>query len=580
MSARSRKSEVGVSVAQLVGGKVPSGQIPSLSWVRSHAVANQAAMLALTGVAAGEDLALRQDGAGTFLLTGADPSQLASWTLLPSPTDAVVSVNGRTGAVVLAAADVGADASGAAATVQGNLTTHTSNTSNPHATTAAQTGAPNVVVHGATAGTARPAGATLVLWIGSVAPTNAATNDWWWDTSVELSKRWSGTAWKASGSAAYTAVSTFKKQAAKMSPAPPLVMTAPPTVTKGASGGASTIASSVLVQSVTAANWSVRGGSSATKSVRFGGTPTYYDNHPVTSTLDQNTPWLHDTMFYGQKFEVQIAATSAAGWLQVWVNDQPIAATVISQTDNDGTGYKYLVDFGTADTRRITIGIGGIAFGGIYIGPTDSVWPVAKPRRTRALFLGDSFTAGSNTTKTAYAYPFVVGQELGWDDIWFSGESGTGYLAAGSGGGRTTFRGRVSTDIAPYAPDVVVVYGGTNDTGSTPANVQAEAQLLYAAILAALPNVDLYVVGVQYPSGAADATRDAIDAALQAAVTATPGVKGYISAKTWFTGTGRVGATTGSGNSDIFTSSDALHPTDAGHGYIGRRIAQGITALL
>jgi hypothetical protein len=87
--------------------------------------------------------------------------------------------------------------------VQGNLTTHTSNTSNPHATTAAQTGAPNVVVHGATAGTARPAGATLVLWIGSVAPTNAATNDWWWDTSVELSKRWSGTAWKASGSAAY-----------------------------------------------------------------------------------------------------------------------------------------------------------------------------------------------------------------------------------------------------------------------------------------------------------------------------------------------------------------------------------------
>jgi hypothetical protein len=108
------QSEVGVSVAQLVGGKVPSGQIPSLSWVRSHAVANQAAMLALTGVAAGEDLALRQDGAGTFLLTGADPSQLASWTLLPSPTDAVASVNGRTGAVVLAAADVGADASGAA----------------------------------------------------------------------------------------------------------------------------------------------------------------------------------------------------------------------------------------------------------------------------------------------------------------------------------------------------------------------------------------------------------------------------------------------------------------------------------
>lgn len=39
-----------------------------------------------------------------------------------------------------------------------------------------------VVVHGATAGTARPTGYAQITWIGSVEPTNAATNDIWVNT--------------------------------------------------------------------------------------------------------------------------------------------------------------------------------------------------------------------------------------------------------------------------------------------------------------------------------------------------------------------------------------------------------------
>jgi hypothetical protein len=40
-----------------------------------------------------------------------------------------------------------------------------------------------LVVHGATAGTARPSNATVVLWIGSVTPTNASDGDIWLDTT-------------------------------------------------------------------------------------------------------------------------------------------------------------------------------------------------------------------------------------------------------------------------------------------------------------------------------------------------------------------------------------------------------------
>jgi len=94
--------------ADLVGGTIPSSQLPSLSLTTAVTVASQAAMLALTTsqVQPG-DLAIRTDGAGTFILTATDPSVLSNWKLLNSPTDTVTSVNSQTGTVVLSKSDVG-----------------------------------------------------------------------------------------------------------------------------------------------------------------------------------------------------------------------------------------------------------------------------------------------------------------------------------------------------------------------------------------------------------------------------------------------------------------------------------------
>jgi S-adenosylmethionine:diacylglycerol 3-amino-3-carboxypropyl transferase len=44
--------------------------------------------------------------------------------------------------------------------------------------------APRYVFHGATAGTARPSFGGTVVWVGTVAPTNAITaRDFWIDTT-------------------------------------------------------------------------------------------------------------------------------------------------------------------------------------------------------------------------------------------------------------------------------------------------------------------------------------------------------------------------------------------------------------
>ncbi len=95
--------------ADLVGGVVPSGQIPAIA-ISDYlgAVASQSAMLALTGQRG--DWCLRTDGtsAGMWVLSGDNAALLANWVQIPAPTVTVQSVNGQTGIVTLGPGDVGA----------------------------------------------------------------------------------------------------------------------------------------------------------------------------------------------------------------------------------------------------------------------------------------------------------------------------------------------------------------------------------------------------------------------------------------------------------------------------------------
>lgn len=94
--------------ADLVGGVIPSSQIPSIALTEYlGTVASVAAMLALSGQQG--DWAIRSDSGTTWVITG-DPTVLGGWTQIVAPGGAapVLSVNSQTGAVVLSASDVGA----------------------------------------------------------------------------------------------------------------------------------------------------------------------------------------------------------------------------------------------------------------------------------------------------------------------------------------------------------------------------------------------------------------------------------------------------------------------------------------
>lgn len=86
-------------------GKLTSSQIPAIAITDTFVVASQVAMLALSTAETG-DVAVRSDLNKSFILAGTDPSVLADWQELLTPTDVVLSVNGATGVVVLDTDDV------------------------------------------------------------------------------------------------------------------------------------------------------------------------------------------------------------------------------------------------------------------------------------------------------------------------------------------------------------------------------------------------------------------------------------------------------------------------------------------
>jgi hypothetical protein len=76
-------------------GKVPSNQIPSVSFQSANVVASQSAMLTLSTAVAGS-IAIRTDVSKNFVLSATPASTLGNWIELAVPTS-VTSVNGNSG---------------------------------------------------------------------------------------------------------------------------------------------------------------------------------------------------------------------------------------------------------------------------------------------------------------------------------------------------------------------------------------------------------------------------------------------------------------------------------------------------
>ncbi len=80
------------------GGKLAESVLPALAITSVFEAASQSAMLALSGANIG-DVCVRTDLNKSYILKQTPYSTLSNWIELRTPTDAVLSVNGSTGAV-------------------------------------------------------------------------------------------------------------------------------------------------------------------------------------------------------------------------------------------------------------------------------------------------------------------------------------------------------------------------------------------------------------------------------------------------------------------------------------------------
>jgi len=257
-----------------------------------------------------------------------------------------------------------------------------------------------------------------------------------------------------------------------------------------------------------------------------------------------------------------------------------------------GSTHLMTVDLGSAAPRVIRFDFYTVPFGGVFLPPGATMWSTV-PNGGRFMVFGDSLSDGSaiNTGGGAGTWAHRTGRLLGSNDVWDEARGGTGYVTAGS---YATLANRVATDVVAWSPSRLVVWAGYNDNGGSQPAISTAAASLYSTIRSGLPACEVYVIGCWSPTGSPGASITNTDATLRAAAAAAgypfiSPITGAIYDSTgalvtthgaWITGTGRVGATTGTGNADVYIGTDAVHPTDAGHVYLSRRIAAAIRELM
>jgi lysophospholipase L1-like esterase len=214
-------------------------------------------------------------------------------------------------------------------------------------------------------------------------------------------------------------------------------------------------------------------------------------------------------------------------------------------------------------------------FRNLGIDVRSQVWPYKRPVNLRGAFIGDSYLAGS-----AYG-PFMLGNMLpqhfgrliGIDDMWNFGIGGTGLLNTNSGGGGPfyTYRERLPQVLA-LNPDVIFVYGSTNDGGFTQAQVQAEALLFLDAIRAST-NAPVFWFGPSSISATSTA-----DAGVSAAVALRPNKNIFYQSMmsptpAWISGSHNNASYRWSDNMSQYIAVDNTHPVDKGTMYFANRMA-------
>ncbi|MFG1259134.1 SGNH/GDSL hydrolase family protein [Xanthobacter flavus] len=361
--------------------------------------------------------------------------------------------------------------------------------------------------------------------------------------------------------------------------APAKYAAAAPTITMGAAGAASSITGSTTPAiSAGAANIATIG-----TLLYFNGS-VYMGRHiDLVSTPgaadSTGRGWGQAVMTDSDQLEVKVRAISG----QVLRFNARIDGEYYSDTDislsGDNTDRHVLLNFGSAKPsgRKVELFFNASAWlYGYNVTANRRVWHPTYAGEPLAMVFGDSYTDGVGSTNIRRTMVNACGSALGISNMIASGAGGTGYINNGSS---AKFITRIA-DISRFgALDLLVIAGGINDAGNSQASVTTAATDFLNAVIAAQPKAIIAVCGpFRAPSlNPSQGVSDGIKAAFNAVKDSKRMFFIDTFANNWQNGTGKIGATNGTGNSDFYIiNSDGVHPSDDGHEYLGTNLAEAI----
>lgn len=272
----------------------------------------------------------------------------------------------------------------------------------------------------------------------------------------------------------------------------------------------------------------------------------------------------------------------AAGAYRLSVDGKKMTDLMVA-TGAGAAGSRYTLNFdmGSSAPRKYRIDGYTLPFGGVFVGPNDSVWraPIGK----RIAVTGDSLSAGSsfNTAAGQGTWFHRFCRFMGYEDSWNTAIGGTGYIADNTGG--SVAMGARIADVTSYAPDRIICWAGYNDNGLGQAVIDTAARSYFKQLASALDSY-VVVIGCWSPSGSPAASLVNTDETLRLA--AADFKYPFVSPITGkvYDADGRLIASLGAwitaaNTSRFVNSSDNIHPNDTGHTYLARRIAEAYTLL-
>jgi hypothetical protein len=274
-------------------------------------------------------------------------------------------------------------------------------------------------------------------------------------------------------------------------------------------------------------------------------------------------------------FQVRMKYISSATMFRLSIDGRKVTDLMQSSGGSTaGSGHLITIDLGSSAPRRIRMDFATFPFGGVYLPPAATMWRTPL-QGGRLAVLGDSISDGSaqNTGAGAGTWFARAARLLGATDAWEQGRGGTGYITPGS---YATFGDRVQADVVAWAPDRLVIWGGYNDNGGNQTTIGTAAASLFSAVKTGLPACQVLVIGCWAPTGSPGASIVNTDTTLRTAAAGAgyPFVSPVTGSVYDATGTllTTQGAWITAGNAASYVGGDAVHPTDAGHVYLARRI--------